>query len=396
MKKTALIEGFISKTTFGNEYLLLFIRSNIEVFERKIYNLNDRKFHMRSFDYSYLKNKTFDAETIRLVGKIREYKGRLDVSMFKESDSLLTLEKIAKRQSTDYSNRIEGVRTTDARFKKLLDAKTTPKNRDEEEILGYHDVLSVIHENYDAIPINPNIILQLHRDLLGKTGKAFAGHFKNTQNAISSFDEDGKETVIFLPLSPFDTPSAIEEICLSYKKETNMDEIDPLILIPCFILDFLCIHPFNDGNGRMSRLLTLLLLYQNGFTIGKYISIEKQIADSKDLSYDALSESDINWHEGGNDPSSFIRYMLRIILSCYIELDRRLSLGKGSGGKPNAYEVVKAYVYGKIGKITVSSLLEECPSLRKTSAIGALNQLIEEGIIERRGVGKNTHYVRVL
>ncbi|WP_370749078.1 Fic family protein [Eubacterium sp.] len=232
---------------------------------------------MRIFDYSSLKEKTWDCEIISLVAQIHEYKGRQEVYLKQKPEALDKLIEIAKRQSTEASNAIEGIRTTSTRLKQLCEKKTTPKNRDEEEILGYRDVLNTIHENYEYIPIRTNYILQLHRDLYKYTGKSIGGHFKVSQNVIADTNEDGKEYVLFTSLEPYETPSAIDSICENYNRMIESEDVDSILLIPIFIHDFLCIHPFSDGNGRMSRLLTALLLYKSGYVVGKYISIENKI-----------------------------------------------------------------------------------------------------------------------
>ena len=220
---------------------------------------------MRKFDYSSLKEKKWDSEIISLVAQIHEYKGRQEIYLKQKPEELDKLIEIAKRQSTEASNAIEGIRTTSTRLRQLCEEKTTPKNRDEEEILGYRDVLNTIHENYEYIPIRANYILQLHRDLYKYTEKNIGGHFKVSQNVIAATDEKGKEYVLFTPLAPYETPSAIDDICENYNKMIDSEELDSLLLIPIFIHDFLCIHPFSDGNGRMSRLLTALLLYRSGY-----------------------------------------------------------------------------------------------------------------------------------
>ncbi len=232
---------------------------------------------MRIFDYSSLKEKTWDCEIISLVAQIHEYKGRQEVYLKQKPEALDKLIEIAKRQSTEASNAIEGIRTTSTRLKQLCEEKTTPKNRDEEEILGYRDVLNTIHENYEYIPIRTNYILQLHRDLYKYTGKSIGGHFKVSQNVIADTNEDGKEYVLFTSLEPYETPSAIDSICENYNRMIESEDVDSILLIPIFIRDFLCIHPFSNGNGRMSRLLTALLLYKSGYAVGKYISIENKI-----------------------------------------------------------------------------------------------------------------------
>jgi len=349
---------------------------------------------MRNFDYCKLAKVKWDNEIINLVSKIHECKGRQDLFVRQKPQELKRLVEIARIQSTESSNKIEGIITTNTRIKQLVNDKTTPRNRDEDEIIGYRDVLNTIHENYDVIPIRPSYILQLHRDLLKKAKLNFAGHFKTTQNYISETKADGSANILFVPLAPYETEPAIDEICENYNQVISLEKIDPLILIPIFIVDFLCIHPFNDGNGRMSRLLTLLMLYQNGYVVGKYISIEKQIEKTKDLYYDALQESDKGWNEENNDPTPFIRYLLRVILACYVEFEERITIADDAEIKSTTYDVVKVYVERTLGKFTSSDVIYSCPSASRSSILAVLKKLTEEGFIKKEGNARNTYYVK--
>ena len=346
---------------------------------------------MRKFDYSALKNKKWDNEILNLIAQIHEFKGRQEHYLKQNTADLDRLVEIAKVQSTEASNEIEGIRTTSIRLKQLCADKTTPRNRDEMEIMGYRDVLNTIHENYEFIPIRSNYILQLHRDLYKYSEKGVGGSFKNTQNYISITDENGISHVLFTPLSSFETPTAIDEICDSFNRIIDTKEADPLILIPTFIHDFLCIHPFNDGNGRMSRLLTTLLLYRSGYLVGKYISLESKIAKNKMQYYDALEECQNGWHEGEEDPSAFIKYLLKTILACYRDFEDRVKLIEE---KLPALEIVRRTAYSKIGKITKSDIMEMCPSLGRATIENALKKLVENGILIRHGGGRSTYYTR--
>ena len=349
---------------------------------------------MRNFDYNELFDRTWDNETLSYVAKIHEYKGKQELYIRQKPVELERLVEIAKIQSTEASNRIEGIVTTSARLKKLVEDKTTPHNRDEKEILGYRNALNIVHESYDYISVTPNYILQLHGELLKHTAFSYAGRFKTTPNEIAKTLPDGTREIIFKPLEPYETPDAIERICEEYRKALDNEITDPLILIPCFILDFLCIHPFNDGNGRMSRLLTLLLLYKSGYMVGQYISIEKAIADTKESYYDALAIADQNWIDGKNDPKEFIKYMLGIILSCYRDFENRVGVAWSTGAKSTSYDIVKKYIETKIGTFTKQDALEGCPSLGSSSVEAALKKLVHEEVIERIGAGRKTHYVR--
>ena len=364
---------------------IYFWEKNIQVWE---------KVQMRSFDYTLLSKRTWDNEILSYVSKIHEYKGKQELFVRQKPVELNRLIEVAKIQSTEASNRIEGIITTENRLKQLVADKTTPRNRDEEEILGYRNVLNLVHENYDLIPVRTNYILQMHRDLLKYTGYSYGGQFKATPNEIDMVLENGERVVLFKPLEPYETPDAVNMICENYQKARDLEAVDELILIPCFLLDFLCIHPFTDGNGRMSRLLTLLLLYRSGYLVGQYVSIEKAIADTKEAYYDALQRADQGWHEGENDPTPFIRYMLGVILSCYREFENRIKLISDTGVKRTSYDIVKAYSEQKIGKFSKQDVLMGCPKLGSSSVESALKKLVEEGWLIRIGAGKNTMYAR--
>jgi len=349
---------------------------------------------MRLFDYNKLAERTWDNEILSYISKIHEFKGKQELFLRQKPVELERLIEIAKIQSTEASNRIEGIITTGSRLKQLVADKTTPKNRDEEEILGYRNVLNLVHENYDMIPVRSNYILQMHRDLLKFTNYSYGGQFKTTPNEIDMMLENGEKVILFKPLEPYETPDAVNAICESYQKALDKEIIDELILIPSFILDFLCIHPFNDGNGRMSRLLTLLLLYRSGYLVGKYISVEKAIADTKEAYYDALQKADQGWHEGNNDPKPFIKYMLGIVLSCYREFENRINIVHSAGTKSTSYDIVKTSALDKIGKFSKQDILISCPSLGSSSVESALKKLVDEGILVRIGAGRKTLYAR--
>lgn len=346
---------------------------------------------MRSFNYDKLAQRSWDSEVLSLVAKIHEYKGRQALYLKQQPEALERLIEIAKLQSTEASNKIEGIITTDVRIKQLCEAKTTPRNRDEEEILGYRDVLNTIHESYDYIPLRPSYILQLHQMLYRHSAKSIGGRFKNTQNIIAETHADGTQTVRFMPLAAYETPQAIEQICDSFAQAIDNDNVDALILIPVFIHDFLCIHPFNDGNGRMSRLLTTLLLYRCGYVVGRYVSLEKKIEKSKADYYEALAQSGEGWHEAAGDETPFIKYILSIILAAYRDLEDRMALIQE---KRPAIELVHAAIDDCVGKFTKNDIMERLPSISKASVENALKQLTESGTITRHGKGKATFYTR--
>lgn len=344
---------------------------------------------MRDYNYKEKWKELLTPEIVKKLTLINEFKGEQRLFVEAHKDELRELMEIAKVQSTESSNRIEGISTADDRLKNLVKSKTTPKNRDESEIAGYRDVLNIIHENYDYIPINSNYMLQLHRDLYKFIGNSAGGIFKTSDNIIRETDADGNASVRFRPVAAWETPAAVDELCKAYKEAK--DDADPLILNMVFILDFLCIHPFNDGNGRMSRLLTLLLLYQSGFIVGKYISIEKIIEDSKETYYEVLQDSSINWHENTNDYKPFVNYMLGIIVGAYREFESRVKLlTNPKFSKPDR---IREMIKNHIGTITKSELIEMNPDISVTTIQRTLADLLKRGEIEKIGGGRYTKYV---
>ena len=347
---------------------------------------------MRAFNYSKIKEQKWDSEVLGLIAAIYKEAGRQELYLKQRPEELEKLVEIAKIQSTEASNAIEGIVTTSTRIRQLVEEKTAPKNRNEQEIAGYRDVLSIIHESFDAIPITPNYILQLHKILYSHMNNPMAGRTKSVQNYISATYPDGRVETLFTPLDPFETPVALESICNEYNRVIGNMEVEPLIAIPTFIHDFLCIHPFNDGNGRMSRLLTTLLLYRNGFYVGKYISLEAKIAKNKDLYYDALNQAQHGWHDGIEDAVPFIKYLLGTILAAYKDFEERFALVET---KISALEMVRRASMNKIGRFSKQDIRELCPSLSLSSIEGALRKLIELGEVKREGIGKNICYYRL-
>ncbi len=341
------------------------------------------------FDYSKLIDRKFDKETINFIGLIHEFKGRQELFLNQRKDDLNKLIEISKIQSTEASNEIEGIITTNQRLKELMADKTTPRNRSEKEIQGYRYALNMVHESFEYIPIRPNTILQLHKEMYQFLDVRFCGRFKDTPNEIDAVYPDGRKVVLFKPLEPYETPDAIEAICDEYDKAINKYNIDPLLVIPVFIHDFLCIHPFNDGNGRMSRLLTTLLLYRSGYVIGKYISLEKKIQISKSDYYNALQQSSVGWIESTNDDTPFIKYLLGTILAAYRDFEERVNV---VGHKMSALDMVEKAVKSKIGKFTKGDIMELCPEIGRGSVEQSLKILCDKCIIKREGSGRATFY----
>ena len=345
---------------------------------------------MRNYLYKEKWQKLLTPEIVTLLTKIHEYKGEQNLFIEAKADVLTQLVEIAKIQSTEASNKIEGIYTTNERLKSIVENKTLPKTRNEQEIAGYRDVLSTIHQSHDYLPIKPSIFLQLHRDLYKFSGKNTGGAYKISDNVIAEEDSKGNKFIRFQPVSAWETPMAIEEICLQFDDVLNTTDADPLLIIPMFILDFLCIHPFNDGNGRMSRLLTLLLLYRAGYIVGKYISIEKLIEQSKETYYEALGQSSLNWHEDKNDYIPFIQYTLGVIVAAYGEFSSRVKLLTTDNlSKP---ERIRELIKNTLGTITKVEIINKCPDISQTTVQRALNDLVKDGFIIKLGGGRYTEY----
>lgn len=345
---------------------------------------------MRDFNFKAEYQKLLTPEVVAYLTQIHEYKGQQNLFIEAKADALSNLLEVAKIQSTEASNRIEGIITTDDRLKKIVREKTMPQSRSEKEIAGYRDVLATIHESHDYIPPKPTVILQLHRDLYKYSGKSIGGSFKNSDNVIAEELSDGRKIVRFEPVSAWETPGAMAALCDAFHTAAQDAELDPL-LIPIFILDFLCIHPFNDGNGRMSRLMTLLLLYRSGYLVGKYISIEKLISDTKETYYEALQASSYNWHEGTNDYAPFVTYMLGVLAAAYRDFESRIELLTTKGlSKP---ERVREIIKNHLGKITKSEIMAKCPDISQITVQRALAELLKSGEIIKLSGGRYTAYV---
>jgi Fic family protein len=347
---------------------------------------------VKQFDFSGVPKSLLTPEIVAMLTSIHEHRGKQGLFIEAHSDALNTLMEIAKIQSTGSSNRIEGINTTDKRLEELVRGKSAPRNRTEQEIAGYRDVLATIHESYDYIYPRPNIILQLHKQLYSFSRGSVGGNYKNSDNYISEIDSAGNESVRFQPVPAYLTADTMERLCAAFAEAIDKDEIDPLLLIPMFILDFLCVHPFNDGNGRMSRLLTLLLFYRAGYIVGKYISLEKLIENSKDTYYEVLRDSSVAWHDNQSDYLPFIRYYLGVLQRAYNEFEDRVEyLSQRGLSKPDR---VKAVIDGKIGKITKSEILIACPDISRTTVERTLTELVRAGSIVKIGGGRNTAYAK--
>lgn len=345
---------------------------------------------MHKFKYEQNSIK-IDNELLEMLTKLNEYKGEQNLYLTIKADTLVALLEIAKIQSTESSNKIEGIYTSDDRLKQLVLDKTYPRNRNEKEIAGYRNVLKTIHDNYEYISVKPSYILQLHKELYSFSEKDYGGKYKSADNVIAQEDGNGKMFIRFQPTESWAVSDAMENACAAYCQSVKDGTVNALLLIPMFILDFLCIHPFTDGNGRMSRLLTLLLLYRAGYNVGKYISIEKKIEQTKESYYDALLQSSQGWHENENDYIPFIKYMLSVLLSAYREFNDRAQIWNTKPvSKPQR---IANIIKDKLGTITKAEIKNQCPDISEITIQRTLAELAENGSIEKIGGGRYTKYV---
>ena len=345
---------------------------------------------MRKYNYDKIYHSLLTPETVTLLVQIHEFKGEQNQLIEAKSDTLTQLVEIAKIQSAEASNKIEGISTSKERLKKIISDKTMPKTRNEEEIAGYRDVLATIHESHDFIPPKPSMILQLHRDLYKFSGKSTGGSYKSADNVIAEEDAQGNKFIRFQPVPAWETTEAMEQLCVALEEASKNAEYDPLLLIPVFILDFLCIHPFNDGNGRMSRLLTLLLLYRSGYNVSKYISIEKLIETSRETYYETLQQSSEGWHEEKNDYMPFVRYMLGVIVAAYREFSFSVRYLTTSG--LSKADRVREIIKETLGKITKTEIMQKCPDISQITIQRALNDLLKNDDIIKLSGGRYASY----
>lgn len=347
---------------------------------------------MREFNYLKLMELSLPVSIYHTIAKIHEYKGKQELYVKNYPDVLDKMIDVAKIQSTKSSNAIEGIYTNDARLNELMNKKTEPRNRNEEEIAGYRHVLDIIHENYAYIEFNKNDILTLHNQLYSYSYVNYKGKFKTLDNTIMEVDELGNRKVRFQPVSSFETENYFDKMVGAYKKAVEAN-IPALILIPVLIHDFLCIHPFDDGNGRMSRLLTLLLLYKFGYFVGRYISIEMLIEESKESYYEELKRSSEKWHTGENDEIPFIRYMLGVLLKAYEECDDRFNfIGNEKLTSP---ERVLSVIQRSLEPLSKKDIMIICPDISQRTIERALKELYDNSKIKQVGSGRSTKYVKI-
>lgn len=348
--------------------------------------------NMRTFDYSFLKTIKLPSEFLSLTSIISALKNEEEHKKKEYPDIFTNLQKIAIVQSVKGSNAIEGIVTTDKRIEEIVNQNSAPLNHNEQEIAGYRDALNLIHTKFKDIGFNLETMLNLHKMMLDQTSLNYGGQFKTNDNVIREVYPDGTSKIRFVPTPANEVKETMEQLVLAYMDARDDYGINQLLLIPCVILDFLCIHPFRDGNGRMSRLLSLLLLYKEGFDVSKYISFEEQINNDKGHYYDALEKSSINWHEGTNDYIPFIYNFLATLVRCYQELDKRfLTVKSGKVSKTKRIEEIVLNAFIPVSKKEIKDLL---PDVSITTIEKVLSEMLKDGRITKIGSTSKARYIK--
>ena len=347
---------------------------------------------MRKFDYSFLDNGVLTTNLVNLTSVIYSLKTASNIRKEEFKKIFTELEKIAKVQSVKSSNAIEGIITSDKRINEIVNQSSKPLNHNEAEIAGYRDALNKIHLEYNNLDFTEETILNLHEIMMNYTAYEYAGKYKINNNYIIEEDEEGNRKVLFTPTSAKETPDAIKQLVLAYMEARNNSNINQLLLIPCVILDFLCIHPFSDGNGRMSRLLSLLLLYKNEFDAGKYVSFEEQINNTKGYYYDALGKSSNGWEDGNNDYTPFMENFLSTLYMCYKELDKRFNVVNSN--KITKTARIEATVLNSLTPISKAEICKILPDVSQTTVEAVLGKMIKEGTIIRIGTARASKYIK--
>jgi Fic family protein len=346
---------------------------------------------MRKFDYSFLKNSLLPTNLFGITNSIAELKALEQVRKHDFQKIFTKLESIAKVQSVKNSNEIENIVTTDKRVEEIVNQSSAPLNHNEQEIAGYRDALNSIHSGFENIALDEQTILTLHFVLLAYTENG-GGNYKTSDNLILEIDRDGKRTIRFKPTKAAETQAAMQQLVFAFIDADSDSGINKLLLIPCFILDFLCIHPFADGNGRMSRLLSLLLLYKSGFDAGKYISFEEQINKNKNAYYEALRQSSENWETGTNDYLPFIENFIFTLLICYKELDKRFALLNSKNISKR--ERIEQTILNSLLPVSKREINYILPDVSASTIEIVVSQMIKQGKIRKIGTFKDAKYLK--
>ena len=347
---------------------------------------------MRKFDYSFLNNGLLPASLINLTSNISALKTMAGIRKEEYAQVFTELEVVAKVQSIKSSNAIEGIVTSDERIAAIVNQNSAPLNHNEAEIAGYRDALNEIHLGFEYMDLRERDILRLHEMMMSPAGYEYGGQYKTDDNVILEVDSDGNRRVRFCPTPAEETPKAMEQLELAYMEAHSDAGINQLLLIPCVILDFLCIHPFRDGNGRMSRLLSLLLLYKNGFDAGKYVSFEEQINNYKAYYYEALRQSSKGWETNENSYFPFIENFLTTLYMCYKELDKRFAVVHGK--KITKKARIEATVLNSLTPLSKAEICKILPDVSPTTVEAVLGAMVKSGAIKRIGSSRATRYIR--
>ena len=347
---------------------------------------------MKSFSKPFLQSLTLSNELVRMVRGMGEYKGRQELFKKQAPEILENLRQVALIQSAESSNRLEQVIAEPTRFREIMAERITPKDRSEAEIAGYRDVLNTIHSSASHIPFTEKVIRQFHRDMMKYTGLP-GGTWKSTQNEITETRPDGTKRIRFTPLEPFHVADYMVRLHELFNDEISKQAIDPLVLVPLYILDFLCIHPFLDGNGRISRLATLLLLHQHGYEVGRYISLERIIENTKDSYYDILESASAGWHQGKHDPTPWITYFFSTTLAAYDEFERRANISiSGRGSKTT---MILSAIDNFAGDFSISDIERACPLVGRDMVRHVLNKLRGDGKVVNLSKGRYARWRKI-
>lgn len=345
---------------------------------------------MHRFDYSFLSNGLLPAGLVNITADIYLLRERTWEKRDQFETAFHELEKIARVQSVKSSNEIEGIITTDDRILEIVNKNSAPRDHNEREIAGYRDGLAAVHQNSFVMDFSEPDIKRLHALIMSFTGTPEAGQYKRVNNNIIEEDNTGRRRIRFQPTSAAETPFEMNQMVLAYQDARDNSNVNQLLLIPCVILDFLCIHPFRDGNGRVSRLLSLLLLYKNGFDVGKYISFEEQINLRKGNYYEALRQSSLKWHENRNDYTPFLMEFLSTLYLCYKELDRRFAV---VGSKMTKQKRVEAVVLNSLTPVSKMEICRILPDVSPTTVESVLGKMLRDDRVRKVGSGRNTKYL---
>jgi len=337
-------------------------------------------------------NVELPLSAVWLMNSIAEYKGKQELYAKQSPQILKTLLETALIESAESSNRIEGVTVDHARLKPLVIGHSKPRDRSEEEVVGYRKALDLIHTKHKSLQITPETIKELHRLCRGESWDA--GKWKEKDNDIIRKHPDGRVEVIFKPVSATKTPEMIKQACLNYEHSVSQLKYPDLYAVACLVLDFLSIHPFRDGNGRVSRLLTLLALYQHGFMVGKYISLERIVEQSKETYYETLNKSSQKWHEAKHDVIPWFNYFLGTVLAAYKEFEERAANIKPTRGAKTAL-VIKA-IDSQQGEFSISDIERACPVVSRVMIKKVLLQMQKDKKIKCLGKGQSAKWKRIV